>query len=135
MSQKHIKKLTSRTWLLYYGYMRINGSIVFFICTMAAILTTMVTYLYCDYGNVITLWFWTITFIIAINDFLIIVFYVSFCFYIPITLLNFRFDELIDKLRVSIRWNNNNAIHRIIENYNDLISDCKQLSGTYKVSK
>ena len=100
---------------------------------MAAIFTTIAAYLYCDYGNVITLWFWTITFIIAISEFLVMVFYVSFCFFIPITLLNYRFDELIDKLRVSIRWNNTNSIHRIIANHNDLISDCKQLNGPYNM--
>ena len=134
MSQKHIKQITFRTCLLYYGYIRIIGSISLFLATMLALGGTIGSYLYSDYGNVIILWFWTIVFIIAINEVIIIVLYASFWFYTPITLLNYRFDELINKLRVSIRWNNTTAIHKIIESYNELISDCKELSGPYNIS-
>ena len=133
MSQKHIKRLTLRTGLLYYGYIRIIGSIVMFVCILCSICGTIATYLTCDYGNVIILWFWTIGVNIAVNEIIIIVLSGSFLFYLPITVLNYRFDELIDKLRVSIRWNNITAIHRIIESYNELISDCQQLSGPYNM--
>ena len=133
MSQKHIKKITLRTWFIYYGYIRITGSIALFFCILGGISVTIATYLYSDYGNVFTLWMWTIIFIIACNQMFIIVLYGSFWFYVPITLLNYRFDELIDKLRVSIRWNNTEAIHRLIESYDQLISDCKQLSGPYNM--
>ena len=133
MSRKHIKKITLRTCLLYYGYIRITGSFVLFICAIASISVTIGTYLFFDYGNVITLWFWTITYVIAINEVLIIVLWGAFFFYVPITLLNYRFDELINELRVSIRRNNMFAIHRIIESYDQLIGDCQQLSGPYNM--
>ena len=130
MSRKHIKKLTIRTWLLYYGYIRIIGSIGFFTFSLIAI---SATYLYRDYGNVIIPWFYCIVFILGGNDIFIIVLYGTFFFYLPITLLNYRFDELIDKLRVSIRWNNTKAFHNIVESYEQLISDCQQLSGPYNI--
>ena len=134
MSQKHIKKLTFRTYLLYYGHIRIIGSIVLFSYLLCSICAKIAVNMYYDYGNVIILWLWTITLNIAMNQVLIIVLYGTFFFYLPITVLNYKFDELIDKLRVSIRWNNTNAIHRIIESYDELISDCKQLSGPYNIS-
>ena len=90
MSQKHIKKITIRTGLLYYGYIRIIGSCILFssiICTTCA---TIGTYLYCDYGNVIILWLWTIILNIYINQILIIVLYGTLWFYLPITVLNYR---------------------------------------------
>ena len=133
MSQKHIKKISFRSYLLYYGYLRITSSIAMLLSIFVHTSITIGTYLYCDYGNVINLWLWTIIIIIAFNQVIIIVLYGAFWFYIPITVLNYRLDELIDELRVSIRWNNMNAIHRIIESYDELISDCQQLSGTYNV--
>ena len=134
MSQKHMENLTWRAWLIYYGYIRIIGSIALLICTLIGLCATIGTYLYLDYGNVITLWLWTIVFIIAINEVIIIVLCGSFWFYVPITLFNYRFDELIDKLRVSIRWNNTIAINQIIKSYDELISDCKQISGPYNMA-
>ena len=131
LSQKHIKRLTSMTGLIYYGYIRITGSIVMFIIILFQSNITIATYLYCYYGNVIILLLWTIVLLISFNEIVIICLYGTFMFYLPITVLNYRFDELIDKLRISIRWNNTNAINRIIQSYNDLISDCKQLSGPY----
>ena len=98
-----------------------------------AIWMTIETYHYYDYGNVITLLLWTVLFMIGANQITIIVFYGPFWFYLPITVLNYRFYELIDKLRVSIRWNNIKAIHKIVESYDQLISDCKQLSGPYNM--
>ena len=133
MSQKHIKKITFRTCILYYGYVRITGSFALLICTLVIILMTIVTYLYFNYGTVITLWLWTVILIIIVNEIFIVVYSGSVFFYIPITLLNYRFDELIDKIRVSIRWNNTKAIHKIVESYDQLISDCQQLSGPYNL--
>ena len=133
MSQKHIKKITSSTWLIYYGYIRITGSIILYVFTLSTICVTIGVNLYYEYGNVIILWMWTITMIYTSNQIIIICLFSAFFFYLPITLLNYRFDELIDKLRVSIRWNNTTAIHRIIKSYDELISDCKQLSGPYNM--
>ena len=133
MSQKHIKKITLRTYLLYYGYIRISSSIVLLFALLVDISLIIGTYLYFDYGNVIILSLWSIILIVAIKEIIIIVFYGTFFVYLPITVLNYRFDELIDKLRVSIRWNNTNAINRIIESYDEMICDCQQLSGPYNV--
>ena len=130
MSQKHIKKITFRARLLYYGYIRIITFTLLSIGIAMAISATIATQIYC---NVIILWFWTIVFIIAVNEITFIAIIGTIFFNIPITVLNYRFDELIDKLRVSLRWNNTNAIHRIIESYNELISDCQQLSGPYNL--
>ena len=94
---------------------------------------TIEAYLYCDYGNVIILWLWSICYIIVFKQIMIIVLYGSFFFYLPISVLNYKFDELIDTLRVSIHWNNTKAIQRIIERYDELISDCQQLSSPYNM--
>ena len=133
MSQKHIKKLTLKSSFLYYGYIRIIGSITFYILILSTICVTIGVNLYYDYGYVIILWTWTLSMIITGNQIISVCLFGAFFFYLPITVLNYRFDELIDKLRVSIRWNNTNAIHRIIESYDQLISDCKQLSGPYNI--
>ena len=70
---------------------------------------------------------------IAVNQVIIIVLYGTFWFYLPITLLNFRFDGLLEKLRVSIRRNHTKAIHEIVESYDQLINDCNHLSGPYNM--
>ena len=135
MSQKHIRKVTFMSWLIYYGHIRIIGSISLLFATFVVISTTIWTYILVllDYGNVIAMLLWAIAFIIAMNEVIIIVLYGAFFFYLPITVLNYKFDELINKLRISIRWNITNAIHRIFESYSQLISDCKQLSGPYNM--
>ena len=131
ISRKHEKMLTLKAFIIYYGCMKIIGPIGPLIFTLMAIWTTIVTYLYHDYGNVITLWLWTIVLIIAFNEVLSISLASIFFFLIPITLLNYLFDELIEKLRVSIRWNNEQQIDQVLVNYDQLIGCVQQLSGPY----
>ena len=57
----------------------------------------------------------------------------AYAVYIPITLLNYKFDELINRLRVAIRWNNEEALHRILKSYDELIGVVQQLSGPYNI--
>ena len=57
----------------------------------------------------------------------------TFIVYIPIIFLNYRFDELIEKLRVAIRWNNEQRIHQILKSYNEVIAVIQQLSGLYNI--
>ena len=57
----------------------------------------------------------------------------SYIFYWPITMLNYRFDELIINLKVAIRWNNEKGLNRILESYNELIGVVQQLSGPYNM--
>ena len=94
---------------------------------------TIVAYLYHDYGNVIILCFWTIIIIITVNQIILIVLIGTFLFYVPITLLNYRLDELIVKLRVSIRCNNERDVHQVLASYDELIAIVKQLSGPYNM--
>ena len=133
LSQKHRKKITLRTFILYYGLLRITGTIISIFLTFFFIIYTLVVYLYDEYNSIIMLIFWTIITIIAINEIRIIVLFATLFFYFPITLLNYRFDELIVRLRVSIRWNNPIAINQVLECYNELIKDCSQLSGPYNL--
>ena len=133
MSHKHLKKLTLRSFILYYCYIRILGYIVMCILSLMVISITTVAYLYHDYGNVIILWFWTIILILTFNQIKIIMLIATFLFYVPITLLNYRLDELIEKLRVSIRWNNERGLHQVLACYDELIAIVKQLSGPYNM--
>ena len=54
-------------------------------------------------------------------------------FYIPIFLLDYKLDELINKLRVSIRWNNENNFDKILITYDKLTVVVKQLSGPFNM--
>ena len=133
ISEKHLNKITLRAFILYYGYIRITGFIIMFMVTLIATRVTITTYLYHNYGNVIILWFWTIIFIINSNQIKNIMLIGTFLFYIPITRLNYIFDELIERLRVSIRWNNEQRIHQVLHSYNELIGVVQQLSGYYNM--
>ena len=133
ISQRHLNKLTLRTFILYYGYIKITALIGMVLITLIAISVTITTYLYYDYGNSIILWLWTVIFIITVNQIKNIMVIGTFLFYVPITILNYRFDELIEKLRVSIRWNNEQRIHHVLQSYNELISIVQQLSGPYNM--
>ena len=133
MSQKHLKKITLKAFILYYVYMRIFGSIVMYICAAIVIIITQLAYLNCDYGNVIILWFWTIIIILTFNQIKYIMLSGAIIFNVPITLLNYKFDELIKKLRVSIYWNNHKDLHQVLQSYDELIGITKQLSGPYNM--
>ena len=63
---------------------------------------TIVTYQHYDYGNFIVLFFWSVLFIYVGNQVRISLMMPTLYFYIPIFLLNYKIDELINKLRVSI---------------------------------
>ena len=57
----------------------------------------------------------------------------TFLFYLPITYLNYQFDELIKKFRIGIKWNNENAIYQIIKSYDELIDVVNQLSPIFNM--
>ena len=133
LNQNHLKTIKVRAFILYYGYIRILGILLLTIFSMLVITMTIATYLVCDYGNVIILFFWSFLLTFAINQMRIVILIGTFLFYTPITLMNFKFDELLEKFRVSIRWNNENRLHEILRNYNDLIKDIEQLSGPYNM--
>ena len=123
ISQRHLKKLTLRSFILYYCYLRITGSIAFSIVILIVTWVTITTHLYYNYGNVIILWLWTIIIIMSFNQILIVVLVGALVFYVPIMILNYRFDELMDKLRVSIRWNNEQRLHQVLLRFlNDTFS-------------
>ena len=68
ISESHLKKLTLRAFFLYHGYIKLTGFIGIVIVNLIGMSVTITTYLYHDYGNVIILWFWTILFIITVNQ-------------------------------------------------------------------
>ena len=134
ISEKHMKKLTLKAFVIYYGFIRIAASYGFFFTILTTLWATIVTYLYLDYGNVIILCFWTIIVIMACNETIFTLAVSTYFFSIPITRLNYLFDELIDKLRVAIRWNNELRLHQILQSYDQLIDVIQQLSGPYNMS-
>ena len=99
---------------MYYGIIRIVSSIGFLGVILMISWATITLYLYLDYGNVIILCFWTIIAIIGSNEAIFILAMPTFFFSIPITHLNYLFDELIEKLRVAIRWNNEQRFHQVL---------------------
>ena len=133
ISNHHLKKITLRSFILYYGYIRILGSIAYFILISIVISITIVAYLYHDYGNVIILWFWSFIVITTFNQIKIVILIGTFLFYVPISIINYRFDELIKNLRVSIRWNNEQSLHQLLANYDEAIAIVQQLSGPYNM--
>ena len=133
LNQKHFKKIKFGTSFFYYIFVRIFGFIVVVVFTFCITGLTIVVYLYYDYGNVITLWLWTVLMIFIINQIKVVVLLGTILFYLPITLIKYKFDELIDKLRVCIRWNNENGFYKTLESYDQLIVVVKQLSGPYNM--
>ena len=133
LNQKHFKKIKFGTSFFYYIFVRIFGFIVLLVFTFCITGLTIVVYLYYDYGNVITLWLWTGLMIFIINQIRIVVLLGTILFYLPITLIKYKFDELIERLRVGIRWNNTNGLYKTLESYDQLIVVVKQLSGLYNM--
>ena len=105
----------------------------FFLTILMSLWATITTYLYFDYGNIIILCFWTIIVIIWSYEAIFLFAMPTFFFSIPITHLNYLFDELIDKLRVSIKWNNEQRLHQVLQSYHQLIGCVQQLSGPYNM--
>ena len=133
ISQRHLKKLKLRIFILYYGYIRIGGFFVKLWGTLFFISLTLVTYFYCDYGYTFILLLWTVLAIKMLDQMTIVILTGTFFFYVPITLINYRFDELIKKLCIVIKLNNNYFIEQILESYDESIGVVKQLSGPYNM--
>ena len=133
ISQQHLKKLELRTFVLYYGYIRIVGFLFKVGCTLFAVSFALATYFYCDYGNVVSLLVWTLLFLMLVNQMTIVIMAGTFLFYVPITLINYRFDELIKKLCINIKLDNGQVIEQILDTYDELIGVVKQLSGPYNM--
>ena len=129
IDQRHLKKITLWAYIIYYGYMKISTSILVLIQILMLFCGTIAAYLYYEYGNVIILCSWTFYYMIIACEMTLTLQSYIFAIFIPITLLNYKFDELIEKLRVSIRWNNEQRIHQVLQSYNELIDVVKQLSG------
>ena len=127
INERHLKKLTLNSLILYYGFIRITASLSFFIATFIFTWMTIATYLFCNYGNVIILILWSIIVMITSDNIITTLLFVTYMFFFPITLLNYLFDELIKKLRVSIRWNNEKRLYQVLHSYNDLIAIVSQL--------
>ena len=133
MSEKHLKKLSLKAFVIYYGLIRIIAFLGFFLFIVMSSLATFATYLYLDYGHVIILCFWTIIANIASNEIIFTLVISAYFFTIPITVLNYLFDELIEKLRISIRWNNEQRLHQVLQKYDELIGVVQRLSGPYNM--
>ena len=133
LSQKHFKKIKFMTSFLYYGFVRIIGFIILFIFSLTITGLTIISYQHYDYGNVIVLCFWSVLFIYLGNQVRVTLMTHTVFSYITIFLLNYKFDELIEKLRVSIRWNNENNFDKILVSYDKLTVVVKQLSGQFNM--
>ena len=133
LSKPHLKTYRFAMSIIYYGYIRIFGVIAMMILSGGTIGLTIVTQIHCDYGNVVILWSWTLLIIFSINQMKIILLSGPLLFYFPIALLNYRFDELIKKLRIAIRRNNGRALYQIMESYDDLISVVNGLNGPFNI--
>ena len=133
ISQRHVKKITLRAFIIYYGYIRIFMTILSLTIVLMTFCTTIAAHLHYVYGNAIILWLWTFYLMIFFNEIILTLNIGTFIVYIPITLLNYKFDELIEKLRVSIRWNNEQRLHQLLQSYNELIDVVQQLSGLYNI--
>ena len=76
---------------------------------------------------------WTVLLILLIDQMTIVILIGTFLFYVPITLINYRFDELIKKLCINIRLNHDDVIEQILKSYDELIGVVKKLSGPYNM--
>ena len=132
ISIQHHKKLTVRSFILYHIYIKIFGLLIVLFGELCTILATIAVQVKGDYGNVVILWISTLNVLFVFHQFPLL-FCASYILYVPITLLNYKLDELIKKLRVSIRWNNENGIHKVLKSYNELIDIVQQLSGPYNM--
>ena len=132
ISMEHRNKLTLRSFLLYNIYIKIFGLFAVLFGEFCTICGTIVVHVYGDYGNVILLWISSLNILFVFNQFQIL-FWVGYLFYLPITLLNYKLDELINKLRFSIKWNHDTGISNVLDSYNELIDIVKQLSGPYNI--
>ena len=127
----HDRALTIKAILLYYVYLKFMGNIAFVFILFGAFAVTIGAYLYFDYGNVILLCLWTLAFSFVMRQMILVVLIASFFFYIPISGLNYKMDELTDSLRVNIEFNNYKGIVSNLKNYNLLVTTVKDLSGPY----
>ena len=76
---------------------------------------------------------WSTIIIFTINHMILGSMITTFFFYLPITYLNYRFDELIRKLRIGVKWNNENVIYQILKSHDELIDVVNQLSPIFNI--
>ena len=129
---QHHNKLTFRSFILFHIYIKTFGLFAELFGDFCTIVATIALHLKGDCGSVVILWISTLNVLFVFHQ-LPLTLAASYVLYVPITLLKHKLDELIKNLKVSIRWNNENGIHKVLNNYNELIDIVQQLSGPYNM--
>ena len=130
LNLKHLKSIKNKSDLIYYICMRgltrftwITGLTVAFVCSVYAQVNLEV--------NVIFFWLTFLLFIPAFFEIISPICSTLFIFYLPILIINYKLDELINLLKFSIRLRNDKGINVFLSSYHHLTIIIKQISGLY----
>ena len=128
LNQINTNKLILRSQLVYWPFQLV---IIFglFILYSITLYYSVEAYLYHNYylANLI---FHTFAVLIWIGNSFRFIYACFFCLFMPITMINYKFDEILHTIRVSIRWNNTTKIIESIEQHQKttrLLNDLQQL--------
>lgn len=132
MDNEH--KLVLRVNILYKFYMKFLGNLFSVsVSVMYIFISSFAFYYHGDQYNIVILIINVILFITFANHATISALSMAFWFYVPISFLNFKLDELARSLRVSIRWRKYKVIHSEQLVYDKLTKVVKILSLTYNL--
>ena len=115
------KKLVQGSNILFWLYIKIIGNSITGCVIGIYFVVCFVNYIYnYDKFNIIMILLNSFYFSIIVKHLISLVLSGSFIFYLPITYLNFKFDELIDILHNAIRCEDKTKLLSIIRFYNEL---------------
>ena len=129
----HENSVTFKSHILVKWNLKILGNLVFVLMTISCIIITLGAYFYCDYGNLFMLCFWALIFWQSSNQISFVAMSGPFLFYVPITIFNYKIDELINRIRASVKWYNVNSLSHILYEYNQVTLAIKQISKFYNM--
>ena len=117
---------------LLFGAMFVTFKIFIPVCSIIIIFNSIIAYVYYDY-SIAKLALHDIFFYLLIKNVLNAVCVLVCCFYITITYLNYKFDEVLQSLRMSILWNNTGSIMAAIAEHHSTTCLVHQLSYSYNI--
>ena len=128
----HRKSIKNKSNLLYYAYMRGLASLSSILAH--CVLFGLSVYAQVNFEvNIIIYWLTFLLFFPAIFDLLSVVLNGPFIFYLPIMIINYKLDELVNILKACILLRNDQAIDKFLSSYHHLTIIIKQISGLYNM--
>jgi hypothetical protein len=131
-NKEHRQSIKNKVFLLYNCYMRVLGTLV--IVITSSLILILAAYVQANFKvDIAIYWLLNSIFIVCVIDCVNLVLAGPFVFYVPITIINYKLDEMVIKLKLDIILRNDKGIFTFLTSYNQLTIIIKQISIVFNM--